>query len=103
MSAREAPYADPGPRSGPPDSLVLDIGADTGALVVQAPPDWIGVEVDVTAVGEPRSHHRHLMVRRLRTLTGDVIAGVLPSLPAGRYTIWSPSGPALTCVDVAVG
>ena len=103
MSTLEAPYVDPGPRSGPPDALVLDIGGDAGALVVQAPPEWIGAELDVTAVGEPRSHHRHLMVRRLRTWQGEVIAGVLPSLPAGRYTIWGPCGPPLMCVDVAIG
>ncbi len=103
MTTVEAPYVDPGPRSGPPDALVLDIGGDAGALVVQAPPDWIGAEVDVTAVGEPRSHHRHLMVRRLRTPGGEVIAGVLPSLPAGGYTIWAPSGMAIMRVHVAVG
>jgi hypothetical protein len=27
----EEPYSDPGPRSGPADALVLDIGGDIGA------------------------------------------------------------------------
>ena len=98
----EAPYVDPGPRSGPADALVLDIGADTGALVVHAPAAWLGAELDVTALGEPRSHHRHLLVRRLRAAT-DVIAGVLPSLPAGLYAVWGPTGEIVASVAVAAG
>jgi hypothetical protein len=98
----EAPYVDPGPRSGTADALVLDIGSDTGALVVYAPAAWIGAELDVTALGEPRSHHRHLMVRRLRAGV-DVIAGVLPSLPAGDYTVWGPTGERVAAVVVAAG
>jgi hypothetical protein len=99
----EAPYIDPGPSSGPADALVLDIGFETGALVVHAPPSWVGEELDVTAVGAPRSHHRHLLVRRLRAQGRDVIAGVLPSLPAGRYTVWGPSGSAVGSVEVDAG
>ena len=101
MTLTEAPYVDPGPRTGPADGLVLDIGLDTGALVVYAPASWVGLELDVTRVGEPRSHHRHLLVRRLRAPVGDVVAGVLPSLPAGQYTVWRPSGPALASVAIA--
>jgi hypothetical protein len=103
MSVAEAPYVDPGPRSGPADALVLDIGWDTGALVVHAPPSWLGEELDVTAAGEPRSHHRHLLVRRLRAGGGDVVAGVLPSLPAGTYTVWGPTGAVAGTAEVGAG
>src|SRR5271169_144872 len=99
----EAPYVDPGPGGGPADSLVLDIGAGTGALIVHGPDAWIGVELDVTRAGEPRSHHRHLMIRRLRTGGGDVVAGVLPSLDADRYTVWGPDGSALAQVVIESG
>ncbi|HZQ59469.1 MAG TPA: hypothetical protein VFA84_15620 [Acidimicrobiales bacterium] len=99
----EAPYVDPGPRSGAPDALVLDIGGEIGALVVHAPPSWIGTELDVTAEGEPRSHHRHLLVRRLHAGGHDVVAGVLPSLPAGAYTVWGPSGSPVASVSVSGG
>lgn len=99
----EAPYVDPGPRTGPADALVLDIGHGSGALLVHAPDAWIGAELDVTRAGEPRSHHRHLMIRRLRTGHGDVIAGVLPSLDAGDYTVWDPDGAALADVVVESG
>jgi hypothetical protein len=99
----EAPYVDPGPRTGTGDALVLDIGDDTGALVVYAPSSWIGSELDVTAAGAPRSHHRHLLVRRLRAGGADVIAGVLPSLPAGEYTVWGPSGSSVASVSITGG
>jgi hypothetical protein len=103
VTTGEAPYVDPGPRSGPADALVLDIGLDAGALVVYAPEAWVGDELDVTREGEPRSHHRHLQVRRRRAPVGDVVAGVLPSLGAGRYTVWGPSGSAIATVSVAAG
>jgi hypothetical protein len=103
VSAAELPYVDPGPRSGPPDALVLDIGEGAGALLVHAPEEWIGVELDVTRVGEPRSHHRHLLIRRLRAVGGDVVAGVLPELTAGAYTLWGPDGDALMLLTVEGG
>jgi len=103
MTATEAPYVDPGPRSGPAEALLLDIGGDTGALVVQAPEAWIGVELDVTREGEARSHHRHLLVRRLRAGTGEVVAGVLPTLREGRYTVWGPAGTAVASVGITGG
>ena len=99
----ERPYVDPGPDAGPPDALVLDIGDDTGALVVYAAEAWIGAELDVTRAGEPRSHHRHLMIRRLRVAGRDVFAGVLPSLDAGAYTVWDPDGGELAGVTVEGG
>jgi len=98
----EAPYVDPGPGRGP-EALVLDIGGGTGALLVHAPDAWIGVELDVTRVGEARSHHRHLMIRRLRAGGSDVIAGVLPSIDAGSYTLWGPDGAPLADVLVESG
>jgi len=103
MTTTEVPYVDPGPRSGPPDALVLDIGGDTGALLVHAPEGWIGIELDVTLAGEARSHHRHLMIRRLRAAGGDVIAGVLPQLTEGSYTVWGPDGAALAAVTIEGG
>lgn len=104
MSAvAEPPYVDPGPGSGTPDALVLDIGGDAGALVVHAGEAWIGAELDVTRAGEPRSHHRHLLIRRLRTAGAYVFAGVLPSLQAGSYTVWDPDGRELAAVVVAGG
>jgi hypothetical protein len=100
---RELRYVDPGPGAGSPDALLLDIGDDTGALVVYAGEAWVGAELDVTRAGEPRSHHRHLMIRRLRVAGRDVFAGVLPSIDAGTYTVWDPDGAELAAVTVEGG
>jgi hypothetical protein len=88
----EQPYEGPGPRSGPPDALVLDIGDDIGALVLYADESCLGSEVDITPVGAPRSHHIHTMIRRRRATGRDVVAGLYPELAAGTYTVWGLGG-----------
>ncbi len=84
----EQSYEDPGPLSGPPDALVLDIGDDIGALVLYADESCLGAEVDITPTGAPRSHHIHTMIRRRRASGRDVVAGLYPQLAAGTYTVW---------------
>jgi hypothetical protein len=84
----EEPFEDSGPRSGPPDALVLDIGDDVGALIIYAEEACLGSEIDLTPVGAPQSHHIHTMIRRRRATNRDVIAGLFPELREGRYTVW---------------
>ena len=84
----EQPFEDSGPRSGPPDALVLDIGGEIGALIIYAEESCLGAEIDLTPVGAPRSHHVHTMVRRRRATGRDVIAGLYPELREGNYTVW---------------
>ena len=74
---------------------MLDIGGDIGALILYADEVCLGAEVDVTPVGQPRSHHQHTMVRRRRATNTDIIAGLYPELREGAYTIWGldDSGP----------
>jgi hypothetical protein len=101
---QEEPFEDHGPRSGPPDALVLDIGDDIGAVLIYADEACLGWEIDLTPVGAPRSHHLHTMVRRRRATGRDVIAGLYPHVPAGSYNVWGlgPSG-ALGQVEVVGG
>jgi hypothetical protein len=84
----EAPYVDEGPRTGPPDALVLDIGGDIGALILYSEEVCLGHEIDLTPVGAPRSHHVHTMIRRRRGVDREFIAGVYPELREGVYTVW---------------
>jgi hypothetical protein len=64
--------------------VVLDIGADVGALVLYTPGELDEREIEVSRAGERRTHSQvH------RRDTGD-FAAVYPSLPAGEYTIWHP-------------
>ena len=86
--AAEAPYVDKGPLVGPAEALVLDIGGDIGALILYAEETCLGVEIDVTPAGAPRSHHVHTMIRRRRAVDREFIAGVYPELVEGTYTVW---------------
>jgi hypothetical protein len=86
--SKEAAFEDPGPRSGPPDALILDIGGDVGALVLYADEQCLGREIDLTPVSMARSHHTHSLIRRRRATDRDIVAGVYPQLNEGEYTVW---------------
>jgi hypothetical protein len=78
-------------------SVVLDIGADIGALVLYTPADMDDWEIEISRDGEKRTHsqvhHRE---------TGDY-AAVYPSLPAGDYAIWREDGEQAMTVTITGG
>ena len=78
--------------SGPsgPGSVVLDLGEGVGALVVEAPPELSGFEIEISASGGVWSGGRrtHSLVRERRTAAGTSYAAVYPGLPAAEYTVW---------------
>ncbi len=68
-------------------SVVLDIGEDTGAVVIHTGPEHEGLEIEVSPAGDPgRRTHAAVRPRRLagRTLHCQVVA----PLAAGEYTVW---------------
>lgn len=99
----EAPFVDDGPTEGPPEALVLDIGDDVGALVLYADESCLGMEIDLTPAGSPRSHHLHTMIRRRRAVDREFIAGVYPELMEGTYTVWGIDGLPLGEVTIEGG
>jgi hypothetical protein len=99
----ETPYVDEGPTDGPPDTLVLDIGEDIGALILYSEEACLGREIDLTPVGAPRSHHMHTMIRRRRSFDREFIAGVYPELVEGTYTIWGIDDQPLGQVTIVGG
>jgi hypothetical protein len=86
--ALEEPFVDEGPMEGSADALMLDIGEDIGALILYTEESCLGLEIDLTPVGAPRSHHMHTMIRRRRAFDREFIAGVYPELTEGTYTVW---------------
>jgi hypothetical protein len=66
-----------------PDSLVLDIGADVGALVLYTPASMDGQEIEIASA----AHRTHSVVRRRQTPARTVYAAVYPGLPAGEYAV----------------
>jgi hypothetical protein len=63
----------------------------------------LGMEIDLTPLGEPRSHHMHTMIRRRRAASQEFIAGVYPELIEGNYVVWGLNGQALGEVAISGG
>jgi len=72
----------------PTGSVVLDIGADVGALVLYVAADQIGREIEISRLGSdgPRTH---AAVRERRLDRGSLHCVVYAGLAAGEYTIWA--------------
>jgi hypothetical protein len=98
----EAPFVDEGP-SATPESLILDIGDDVGALILYADEACLGQEIDITPAGQPQSHHTHSMIRRRRAVERELVAAVYPELRAGTYTLWGIDSRPLANVTVGGG
>lgn len=81
------------PGGGAADAAVIDIGGDTGALIVYLTEGWVGVQIDLTPAGQARNQHLHAIVRRWQLTDRDVLAGLFPEVQEGSYTVWGPDGP----------
>ena len=78
------------PVAGPtgPGSVVMELGAGVGALILYTPPGLDGAEIEISRDDEPGARRTHSRVRP-RPVPGQTrYAAVYPGLPAGRYTIW---------------
>jgi hypothetical protein len=81
------PESVPGPsRAG---SVVLELGAGVGALILDAPAELNGREIEISpAGGGARAGRTHSLVRERRTGAGRGYAAVYPGLAAaGTVTI----------------
>jgi hypothetical protein len=83
-----------------PGTVVLDLGADVGALVLHTPAGLDGREIEIGRDGCPRTHSR---VRPRHTAAGTRYAAVYPGLPEGRYTVWADSSDPAGSVVITGG
>jgi hypothetical protein len=83
-------------------TVVLDIGADTGALILHTPAELNGVEIEISPnrAGAARTHSR---VRERRIGSGVRHAAVYPAVPAGTYTVWRDAVTPAATVTIAGG
>jgi hypothetical protein len=80
------------------DNLILDIGADTGALIIHAAVDRDQAEIEISPAGSEQAR-THNIVRRREAVSGAVYAAVFPALTAGDYVVWRDAAtPAGTVV-----
>ena len=68
-------------------TVLLDLGAGTGALVLYTPPNLLGAEIEISP-GTPGAVRTHAAVRARPAPGGTRYAAVYEGLAAGGYTIW---------------
>lgn len=83
-------------------SVVLDVGGDTGAVVLHTPVELDGVEIDIIGLGAG-TQSTHSLVRPRVLPGGTRYAAVYPGLPQGAYRIPATAGFASLDVQVRGG
>ncbi len=78
--------------------VVVDIGGNIGALIIDTPETMADVEIEISPVGSAR--RTHVAVRERRGSGPALHAAIFPALAAGTYTLWEPGGEARSTVEV---
>jgi hypothetical protein len=70
-----------------PEAVVLDLGADIGALIVHTDPDMHGVEVEISATGKDQVRsHKEVLEREIHG--HPAYTAVFDNVHEGSYTLW---------------
>jgi hypothetical protein len=73
---------------GRPDTLVLDIGGDIGALSITTEADRDELEIEISPVGADPRIRTHNVVHPRQVGPKTIYAAVFPSVAEGDYTVW---------------
>ena len=86
-----------------PESVVLDIGGDIGALLLHTGPEHKGREYEISSEDSPDARtHVEILERRLES--GEVMfVGTYYGLREGNYILWGEDGAVLDQVFVKGG
>ncbi|MFC4148258.1 phospholipase [Micromonospora mangrovi] len=66
-------------------TVVLNVGGNSGALIIYTGRDLHGREIEISREEEPRTHSA---VRERHVRDGVFHSAVYPELEAGLYTVW---------------
>lgn len=83
-------------------TVLLDIGAGIGALVIHTPGSLHGHEIEVSPVGDAAAR-THAAVRARYVRGGVLWSVVIGSLAQGRYVVWRDPITPLAEVEVRGG
>jgi hypothetical protein len=86
-----------------PGTVVLDLGADVGALILYTPAGLDGREIEISRDTDPTARRTHSQVRARHLPAVTRYAAVYPGLPAGSYTIWAGDRDAAGTVVITGG
>ncbi|KWV29583.1 phospholipase [Micromonospora rifamycinica] len=67
---------------------MLDIGGETGALIIYTGRDLHGREIEISRVDQDAVVRTHSAVRERIVRDGVFHSAVYPDLAAGLYTVW---------------
>lgn len=88
-------------------SVVLNLGGDVGALIIQADRHLLGAEIEISPVDDDsrpdQPRRTHSMVRERQTAPQPRFDAVYPDLQAGRYTIWHDATTPAAVVTIVGG
>jgi len=85
-----------------PGAVMLDLGAETGALILYTPPELAGREIEISP-NVPGARRTHASVRERPWSGGCRHAAVYAGLPAGDYTMWRDHDTPAGTVTIAGG
>jgi hypothetical protein len=83
-------------------TVMLNIGAGIGALVIHTPSALHGHEIEISPVADP-AVRKHAAVRARYVSGGVIWSEVIDNLPEGRYVVWRDPVTPLAEVDVTGG
>jgi hypothetical protein len=95
----ENPYAGQG-------SVLLDIGDDVGAVVVEMPAELVGVEVEIRpleAQDHGHVHHPHVAVVNRPVVGGQLPSLVFPEVREGTYGLYEKHGTVRRLIVIVAG
>jgi hypothetical protein len=84
-------------------AVLLELGAGIGALILNAPPELNGAEIEISPVGSAGAPRTHAQVRERRIGGAVSYAALYAGLAAGTYTVWRDEMMIATMVTVAGG
>jgi len=76
---------------GASEGVAVDVGQGMGALVVYAPAELIGSEIELSPAGTD-TRRVHSVFHERHTGAGSAYAAVFPTLQAGDYDLWPGEG-----------
>ena len=84
-------------------SVVLELGGDIGVLVLHAPAELHGREIEISGSNPGDLRTTHALVRERHTSSGVGFAAVYPGVPAGEYTVWRDADTPVGTVTIVGG
>ncbi|MGC2191725.1 MAG: hypothetical protein WA751_05275 [Candidatus Dormiibacterota bacterium] len=86
----------------PSRAVMVDVGPGYGALVVMAPAELHGEEIEISPVEAPELR-QHVCVLSRALPRDTVFAAVFPRLRGGDHLLWSPQGAPVLTVAISEG